>query len=76
MLEEVDIAVICIGLSEEVEKNPYDYTTRLHFLTHIYSNKEHIYFFPLPDLPDDRAWVESIHDIPYIAQSDELTVYC
>lgn len=76
MLEEVDIAIICIGLSEWEDKNPYDYTTRLHFFTHTYSNIHHLHIFPLADQEDDRVWVESIMTLPYISESSEIILYC
>lgn len=76
MLEEVDIAIICIGLSEWEDKNPYDYTTRLHFFTHTYSNIHHLHIFPLTDQEDDRVWVESILTLPYISENSEIILYC
>jgi len=76
MLAEVDIAVVCIWLSEWVKKNPYDYHTRLHFLTHLYPNIPHIHFFPLADLESDTDWIQSILELPYISNSEELIIYC
>ncbi|MCH8518868.1 adenylyltransferase/cytidyltransferase family protein [Candidatus Gracilibacteria bacterium] len=76
MLAEVDTAVVCIGLSEGAEKNPYDYHTRLHFLTHLYPNIPHIHFFPLADLESDTDWIKSILELPYIGNSGGLIVYC
>ena len=76
MLREVDAVVICIWLSEWEEKNPYDYNTRLHFFTHLYSNISHIYFFPLADEESDSDWINNILELPYVSDCDKLILYC
>lgn len=75
MRKEVDIIVIGIGLSEEKTKNPFDYHTRHHFITHTFSHIEHLHIFPLSDSESDREWVKQILKIPIITDSEDIIVY-
>ena len=75
MLAEHELCIVLIGLSEDEQKNPYDFSTRLHFFTHTYSPSSHLYIYPLPDEVDDRDWIEHILSFPEIASASEIVIY-
>lgn len=75
MLSENELCIVLIGLSEDEQKNPYDFSTRLHFFTHTYSPSSHLYIYPLPDEADDRDWIAHILSFPEIASASEITIY-
>lgn len=75
MLLENELCLVLIGLSEDEIKNPYDFTTRLHFFTHTYSPTSHLYIYPLPDEKNDRDWIEHILAFPEVQQATHITLY-
>lgn len=75
MLLENELCLVLIGLSEDEQKNPYDFSTRLHFFTHTYSPSSHLYIYPLPDETDDRDWIHHILAFPEVASAEEIMIY-
>lgn len=76
MLLENNLCLILIGLSEDEKKNPYDFSTRLHFFTHTYSPSSHLYIYPLPDEADDRDWIDHILAFPEVQTAEKIQIYC
>jgi hypothetical protein len=75
MLAENELCLVLIGLSEDEAKNPYDFSTRLHFFTHTYSPSSHLYIYPLPDEKDDRDWIAHILAFPEIYNAEKIMIY-
>ena len=76
MLLENELCLVLIGLSEDEAKNPYDFSTRLHFFTHTYSPSSHLYIYPLPDETDDRDWIDHILAFPEVQRAEKIKIYC
>ncbi len=75
MLLENELCIVLIGLSEDEAKNPYDFSTRLHFFTHTYSPTSHLSLYPLPDEASDSIWIKHILCFHEIQSADEIVIY-